>query len=115
MPSNQVLLKDIADIEPILTSQGIGEKRVLLSRKEFFSPITQIAKTCLKAGDVVEVHNHSTMDEHFIFLEGKCDVTVEGQILFCEGGRYLLIPAGSHHEIKVIADTVMLTVGVALD
>ena len=115
MPSKQVSLKTIAEIEPVLTGHGIGEKRVLLSQKEYSSPITQIAQTCLKAGDIVEGHSHPTMDEHFVFLRGNCEVIVEGQLLSCEGGQYLLMPAGCQHQIKVITDTVMLTVGVALD
>lgn len=115
MPSKQVLLKTIADIEPVLTGHGIGEKRVLLSQREYSSPITQIAQTRLKAGDIVEGHSHPTMDEHFVFLAGKCEVTVGEQVFCCEGGQYLLMPADSLHQIKVITDTVMLTVGVALD
>lgn len=115
MPSKQVLVKTIADIEPVLTGHGIGEKRVLLSQKEYSSPITQIAHTCLKAGDMVEGHSHPTMDEHFIFLKGKCEVTVGGQTITCREGQYLMIPADSNHQIKVLTDIAMLTVGVALD
>ena len=115
MPSKQVLLKTIADLEPVLTGHGIGEKRVLLFQMEYSSPITQIAQTYLKSGDIVEGHCHPTMDEHFVFQRGKCEVTVEGEKLHCEGGQYLLIPAGFQHQIEIITDTVMLTVGVALD
>ncbi len=115
MPNQQPVLKNISEIVPVKTSHGIGEKRVLLSQKEYPSPVTQIAQTGLKAGEVVESHSHPTMDEHFVFLEGKCEVTMDGKTMVCEGGQYLLMPAGTQHRIKVITNTVMLTVGIALD
>lgn len=115
MPSKQVLQKTIADIEPISTGHGLGEKRVLLSQNEYSSPVTQIAQTSLKAGDIIESHCHPTMDEHFVFQKGRCEIIVEGNLFCCEGGQYLFIPSGRQHQIKVITDTVMLTVGVALD
>lgn len=112
MQNKQVLQKKIEEIVPVMTGHGIGEKRVLLSMDEHFSCITQIAKTALKAGDIVEKHCHPTMDEHFIFLKGKCKIIIEDEVYNCTAGQYLLLPAATSHRIEVLIDTEMLTIGV---
>lgn len=115
MHDKKVLQKTISDIAPILTGHGVGEKRVLLTKKDHFSPITQIAHTRLVEGTSVGAHTHATMDEHFIFLLGKCRVITDGKELLCEGGQYLFIPAGVNHEINVLTDTELITIGVATE
>lgn len=115
MQNKTVLQKSIFDIVPIFTGHGVGEKRVLLSQMEHSSPITQIAQTRLVEGTTVEAHAHVTMDEHFIFLLGKCRVITEGKELLCEGGQYLFIPAGVNHQINVLTDTELITIGVATE
>ena len=115
MQNNKVLQKTIFDIAPILTGHGVGEKRVLFSQKEHASPITQIAQTRLVEGTTVEAHTHATMDEHFIFHCGKCRVMADGEEILCEGGQYLFIPAGVNHQINVLSDTELITIGVAIE
>lgn len=113
MQKKKSILKTISDIRSILTGHEVGEKRVLLSQKEYLSPITQIAETHLKEGLVVEAHTHATMDEHFIFFQGKCEIILDEESLLCEAGQYLLVPAGISHYIKVLADTELISIGVA--
>lgn len=75
MPKDRgVVWKHIGKLEPIATSHGVGEKRVIVSQAEIGKPVTQIARTLLRAGERVEKHMHPTMDEHFFFLEGECTV-----------------------------------------
>ncbi len=113
MQKKRVLRKTISEIPAILTGHGVGEKRVLLSQNEHTSPITQIARTHLLIGSIVESHIHETMDEHFIFISGRCMVSYNGSDILCEGGQYLLVPAGVNHQINVLSDTELITVGVA--
>mgnify|MGYP002625456332 CR=1 FL=1 len=113
MTNKKLIHKQIAEIVPVLTGHGIGAKKVLISQEELSSPITQIAQTTLRRGDIVVTHKHPTMDEHFIFLEGECELTLNETKICCKGGEYLLIPAGVRHQIEVISDTTMITVGVA--
>ena len=115
MISKEIIHKQVEDIKSVLTGHGIGEKKVLISQKELSSPITQIAQTKLKSGEIVDSHIHPTMDEHFIFLEGECELRLDENKVCCKGGEYLLIPAGIKHQIEVISDTVMITIGVAKD
>ncbi len=113
--SNKIVIKVIADIEPVLTRHGVGEKKVLLSQEEHSSPITQIARTSLLYGQKVEKHMHPTMDEHFIFLKGECILRTETDEIYCHEGHYLIIPAGVCHQIEVLSNTEIITIGVATE
>ena len=62
------------DISPIPTSHKAGMKRVLLAANESDCPITQIAITDLKAGEVAETHSHEDMQEGFYVLSGELDI-----------------------------------------
>ena len=115
MQNKKYLHKTISNIPSILTGHGVGEKRVFLSQKEHISPITQIAQTYLQAGLIVKPHKHATMDEHFIFLRGKCKVTTDGEDILCEGGQYLFVPAGVNHQVNVLSDTELITIGVSTE
>lgn len=111
--AKDVLLCHISDIDPVYTSHGIGEKRVIATQDNVGAPITQIARTKLLAGDMVRVHLHPTMDEHFFILDGVCDVNIEGAHYSCKEGDYLYVPANLNHEISVLKDITMITIGVA--
>ena len=115
MQNRIILHKTIRDIQSVSTAHGVGEKRVLLSKDEINTPITQIAKTVLREGVEVEKHAHKTMDEHFIFLRGKCRVITMDDSYFCEAGQYLFIPAGVPHRIIILTDTELITVGVVAE
>ena len=107
----EVLLRHIVDIAPVSTSHGVGEKRVVATREEVGNTVTQIARTRLKAGEEVEAHVHPTMDEHFFFLEGECEVEIGRKVRSCKAEDYLFIPSGSKHSIKVEKETIMITIG----
>lgn len=111
----EVLLRHIAEIAPVSTSHGVGEKWVVATREDVGYPVTQIARTRLKAGEEVEAHDHPTMDEHFFFLEGECEVMIDGAVHRCKAEDYLYIPAGHRHAISVKMDTKMITIGLATE
>lgn len=113
LDAQNVLWQHIDEILPVTTSHGIGEKRVIAKGEEVGCGVTQIAKTVLKAGESVERHMHPTMVEHFFFLSGICDVTIEGSCCPCKGGDYLFIPAGYIHQLNVNEETEMITIGIA--
>lgn len=107
-----VLLRHVDEIAPVATSHGVGIKRVIATQDQVGKLVTQIARTLLLKGEEVEEHVHPTMDEHFFFLEGECHVAVAGKCHLCEAGDYLFIPASNEHSIKVISNTVMITIGI---
>ena len=108
----KVVWKHIGEIEPIVTSHGVGAKRVIVSQAEIGKPVTQIAQTLLLAGEKIEKHTHSTMDEHFIVLEGICYIIVGENKYQCKGGDYLYVPASKEHEVVVKENTKLITIGV---
>lgn len=79
MPNDKgVIFRHISDITTVSTRNGIGEKRIIDNEFNVGKPIAQIAKTKLLAGKKVEAHIHPTMDDHFFFFDGSCDVDVDG-------------------------------------
>lgn len=114
LEAREVLFRHIADIVPVATSHGVGEKRVIATSLDVGNLVTQIACTRLKAGDKVETHVHPTMDEHFFFVKGECKVTVEGSSHVCSEGDYLFIPTAHSHSIEVVKESLMITIGLAI-
>lgn len=110
-----MLLRHISTIAPVSTSHGVGEKQVVATREDVGNTVTQIARTRLKAGEEVEAHVHPTMDEHFFFLEGECEVEIEGKVRCCKAEDYMFIPARHRHAISVKRDTKMITIGLATE
>lgn len=99
-------------IKPIATSHRVGEKRVIASKADIGHPYTQIARTILHAGDHVECHVHPTMEEHFFFLNGECEVMIAEKLFSCRGGDYLFIPASQPHAINATKELTMITIGI---
>ena len=113
MPDKKkTLLRHISGITPVSTSHGVGDKKVIATSKDVGDTVTQIAQTLLHAGENVEEHIHPTMDEHFFFLDGKCNVIIDGKIMECSKGDYLFIPSGHTHSIEIINNTLMFTIGI---
>lgn len=72
--------KSLKDIQSVITSYAVGEKRVLLNRKESGCNLTQIAVTDLEAGEVALAQIHPDMQEGFYVLEGNLDVMLNDTI-----------------------------------
>lgn len=50
--------KSIKDIESVVSSHGCGQKKVLLSKEETSTNLTQVAVIYLKAGEEGKPHVH---------------------------------------------------------
>ena len=106
--------KKIIDIIPISTTHGVGEKRVLLNSQETSTPLTQIAVTRLKAGEMAKEHLHPTMQEFFLFQKGDAIMTVGEEQITCSSGDFISIPANTLHALKAITDIEIITIGCAV-
>ena len=106
--------KKIIDIIPISTTHGVGEKRVLLNSQETSTPLTQIAVTRLKAGEMAKEHLHPTMEEFFLFQKGDAIMTVGEEQITCSSGAFISIPANTPHALKAITDIEIITIGCAV-
>ena len=106
--------KKIIDIIPISTTHNVGEKRVLLNSQETSTPLTQIAVTRLKAGEMAKEHLHPTMEEFFLFQKGDAIMTVGEEQITCSSGDFISIPANTLHALKAITDIEIITIGCAV-
>lgn len=102
-------------VVPMPTSHGIGVKQVLLAGDETSSAVTQIAKSSLKKGEIVEEHIHPTMDEHYLCFSGEGILWVDHQRIAFTKDTYVLVKAGSIHSMEASADVSFLTIGIATE
>lgn len=109
------IFRQLQLVQAVRTSHGVGAKRVLLAQNETATSITQIAMTELHAGEVVESHAHETMDEFFLFVEGRALVTIEGTEYVCEKGSFLCVPHGQSHVMKAITEVTVECIGCATE
>lgn len=114
MNRERLIIRDYTHLEPEPTSHRVGLKKVLLSASETLSNVTQIAITKLSAGDRVEEHVHPTMDEHYFIISGEGVLNIDKRLYHCETGKFILIPAGSLHDLHAITDMELITIGVAI-
>lgn len=107
-------LKHLNDVEPVATSHGVGQKRVLLNKAETETGLTQIAVTKLKAEEVADEHVHKTMEEEFFFISGVTEVEIDGKTVVCRAGDFLKISHGVRHRLRAVEDTEMMTIGAVI-
>ncbi len=108
------IIKNINAINDVMTSHGAGIKKVLCSNDEASSNITQIAVSLLKAGEEVEVHEHETMEEHFIIEDGSLEFMIDDKVMTVNSSTYVMVPAGTKHGIKAVTNCKMITIGCAV-
>ena len=107
----ETIKKNIKELPIITTTHGVGEKRVLLNSQETSTPLTQIAVTRLKAGEMAKEHLHPTMEEFFLFQKGDAIMTVGEEQITCSSGDFISIPANTPHALKAITDIEIVTIG----
>lgn len=109
--------RSLSDIQPIITSHAVGQKRVLLSKDEAGCGLTQIAVTDLSAGEVALAHIHPDMQEGFYVLDGDLEVTLSGgnqeveHKELCHKDDFVYVEYGTAHELHAITDVRVMTIG----
>lgn len=106
-----LMKKSLKDIDPIETSHKAGMKRVLLAANESECPITQIAITDLRVGEIAEAHSHEDMQEGFYVLSGELDIVLDGVIEHCQAEDFVWVKCGINHEVRAISDVRMMPIG----
>lgn len=110
-----MIFRNLDEMLAVPTSHGCGLKKVLLANGESEAPITQIAVTELRMGTFVETHTHPSMEEFFLLLSGKLEVSINGCIRKLNEDCFIQIEAGCGHSLKALADCRLLTIGCAVD
>lgn len=109
------MIRNLNDISPVLTSHGVGQKRVLLSSSEAGCSLTQIAVTTLKEGEIAVAHIHPDMQEAFYVMEGEVEVVLDGKHTLCTKDTFVYVEKCTSHEMKAITDCRIMTIGCVIE
>lgn len=109
------MFRHLADIAPITTSHGVGQKRVLLSSNESGCSLTQIAVTELKAGEIAVAHVHPDMQEGFYVLDGDLEVYLDGENITCCKDTFVYVEKCTSHEMHALTDSRIMTIGCVIE
>lgn len=103
--------KSIKDIESVVSSHGCGQKKVLLSKDETSTNLTQVAVIYLKAGEEGKPHVHWGIEEGFFVLKGELDLLMGSEAVRMTAGDYMHMQMAALHNLKAITAVELLTIG----
>ena len=109
------MIRHLADITPVTTSHGVGQKRVLLSSNESGCSLTQIAVTELKAGEIAAAHVHPDMQEGFYVLDGELEVCLDGKKTICSRDTFVYVEKCTSHEMRALTNSRIMTIGCVIE
>lgn len=109
------MIRHLADITPVTTSHGVGQKRVLLSSSESGCSLTQIAVTELKAGEIATAHVHPDMQEGFYVLDGELEVYLDGKKTICSRDTFVYVEKCTSHEMRALTNSRIMTIGCVIE
>ena len=109
------MIRHLADITPVTTSHGVGQKRVLLSSNESGCSLTQIAVTELKAGEIAAAHVHPDMQEGFYVLDGELEVYLDGIKTICSRDTFVYVEKCTSHEMRALTNSRIMTIGCVIE
>ena len=109
------MIRHLADITPVTTSHGVGQKRVLLSSNESGCSLTQIAVTELKAGEIAAAHVHPDMQEGFYVLDGELEVYLDGKKTICSRDTFVYVEKCTSHEMRALTNSRIMTIGCVIE
>lgn len=98
----------------MVTSHGVGKKKVLIHNEKANSGLTQVAFGMLQSGETVGNHRHPTMDEYYVINCGKGVITVNGVDFLCQSGTFFKIPANAEHSLQANEEMRFTYWGVAI-
>lgn len=96
----QKISQNLADILPIITAHGEGNKFVFLKNEDTPTALTQFAYGKFLPGEICKFHLHPTMEELFFFLKGEGKYVVGENVYTLKPGTFLRIPAGVLHQLE---------------
>lgn len=106
--------KNTADMAALLTSHGIGLKKILSKELPETLQIKQIALGYLTPGEVIEPHIHPDMDEYYYVLEGNGSILLNNDMLPFHKAIFVKVPAGTTHSLECEQDLTFFYFGVQI-
>jgi len=111
---NNLVFRQIHEIDSIATTHQIGEKRVFVTNDFCQSNLMQAAIGLLALDEIVENHLHPTMEEFFYFLEGEAIFSIDDKDYNCSKGTFIKIPINTMHQLKADSDIKFIYWGIAI-
>lgn len=100
------------DIESVMSLHGCREKKVLLTKEETQTNLTQIAIIYLKAGEEGISHMHwGGIEEGFFVINGEIELLMGDTPIRMTVGDYVHLEMAAIHNLKAITDAEVLTIG----
>lgn len=62
----------------------------------------------LEAGEVARRHSHDLGHEVFLILQGRCEMTIDGETAVLEPGQLCVAFKHQHHEVRAVGDGPMV-------
>jgi len=111
---NKVIVRKLSEINELLTTHGIGYKKILLSNTESNTNLMQAAVGRLITGENIENHVHVTMEEYYFFLSGSVLFSIDKIEYLCNSGYFIKVPCNTFHNIVVKEDCQFIYWGIAI-
>lgn len=92
-----IYVRQLLGYEPLLPVPGFPE--------DFETLLNFMHETTLPVGTEIGEHPHQGNEELYYVVEGKGEMTVDGQKIIMEPGSVTLAKSGSRHAFKNIGDT----------
>ena len=109
------MIRHLTAISPVITSHGVGQKRVLYTNNESGCSLTQIAVTVLKAGEIAFAHVHPDMQEGFYVLDGELEIEHGRKKAICGKDTFVYVEKCTSHEMHAITDSRIMTIGCLIE
>lgn len=94
-------------------------KRVIVKQEEVDpqSKLMMVNLAKVKPGRVHPAHSHPTMEEIFLFQEGRGEIKINTEVSPVGPGDRVIVPAKSQHEIRNLGKNELkfIGIGIALD
>jgi mannose-6-phosphate isomerase-like protein (cupin superfamily) len=70
----------------------------------FTTPKSQLVLMSLNVGEEIGEEVHPENDQIFFIIDGRAEVTVDGQTITLDDDAVLVVPAGARHNICSVGD-----------
>ena len=107
--------KSICNLTSIGTSHNSGEKFVFYKSSDCVSNITQVAHGRLLKDEIIEFHNHPTMEEFFYVLNGRVEFSLQDEVFNIGSFEILRVPPNIKHRLLAIENSEFFYWGVSVD
>ena len=92
---------------PLGYSHNKISRRSILKTGDTLSKIESMNEAYLQPSEQVELHSHASAEEVFVFISGKGEMEVDGQVLEITSGDVLLIQPAEMHLLTNTGKEVM--------